>query len=101
MRLVTKEYAIVFDGDENNIVLSDSVEAYVKKFYRDILDDQRAQLVSFDRGEMKVVYSYEPSDCLACSDADEDNGEDICTAHQETVELDYRSVDVWSEVVLS
>jgi len=98
MKRLTKEYAIVFDGDRSNIVLSDGVEAYVTAYFSELIDDSRARLVSFDRSEMTAVYSYEPADCLACCETDEDNGEDICTKHQETVELEYRSVDVWTAV---
>jgi hypothetical protein len=98
MKRLTREYAIVFDGDNKNIVLTDGLEAYVAAYFSELIDDNNARLVSFDRVEMTAVYSYEPSLCLGC-DADEaDNGEDICTKHQQTVELDWESVDVWTAV---
>jgi hypothetical protein len=98
MKRLTREYAIVFDGDNKNIVLTDGVEAYVAAYFSELIDDNNARLVSFDKVEMTAVYSYEPADCLACCDADEDNGEDICTKHQQTVALGWNSVDVWSAV---
>lgn len=96
MKQLTSEYAIVFDGDSSNIVLSDGVEAYVTAYFSELIDDSLARLVSFDRTEMTAVYAYEPSDCLACLDLDEDNGEDICIKHQQKTELGWRSVDVWT-----